>query len=158
MVLNIADIILRIAKQEGNQITPMQLMKLTYIANGWHLGLHGKKLFENRIEAWKYGPVMPDLYQSTKQYGKNPIPNDLIPDGFDGLPENLNNKVEFLTQVYSLYENKDGIELSSLTHMAGSPWDKAYIAGVNCEIDSNSIKDHYESRLVTADVEQETAA
>lgn len=73
-VLTVADAILKIAKSKGVSLTPMQLMKLVYIAHGWSLGLRGIDLFRNRIEAWQYGPVMPDLYHATKQFGRNPIP------------------------------------------------------------------------------------
>lgn len=60
-VLTVADTILKIAKSKGKALTPMQLVKLTYIAHGWSLALHEKGLFKNKIEAWQYGPVIPDL-------------------------------------------------------------------------------------------------
>lgn len=130
----------------------MQLMKLTYIANGLNLALNDESLFSNRIEAWKYGPVMPDLYHATKQYGKKPIPDKLIQDGFEDLPESLRDKVDFLKDVYSLYERMDGIELSSLTHMPGTPWDLVYSSGeTGMEIPNSLIKEHYAEMLVSSD-------
>lgn len=79
-VHTVADAILKIAKKNGKELTPMQLMKLVYIAHGWSLAIYGSGLFSNRIEAWRYAPVIPDLYQSTKQFGRNSIPFDLIDD------------------------------------------------------------------------------
>ena len=79
-VLTVADAILKIAKAKGQSLTPMQVVKLTYIAHGWSLGLRGKDLFRNQIQAWQYGPVIPDLYHTTKSYGRNPIPLSAIGD------------------------------------------------------------------------------
>jgi uncharacterized phage-associated protein len=62
----VADEILKIAKRKGLHITPMQLLKLVYIAHGWSLAILGRDLFPDRIEAWKYGPVIPDLYRATR--------------------------------------------------------------------------------------------
>ena len=120
MLLNIADGILRIAKSEGYALTPMQLTKLAYIAHGWHLAFYDTPLFSERIEAWRYGPVMPDLYQATKRYGRAPIPLEQIGGVDDArLPAKT---MEFLTSVYESYKGRTGIDLSRMTHMSGTPW------------------------------------
>jgi len=123
-VLRVADAILKIAKANNQTLTPMQLVKLTYIAHGWSLGLRSKALFGNRIEAWQYGPVIPDLYQVTKPYGRNPIPLDAIGDVEDIslAPDDK----RFIEQVFAKYGHLDGIALSYLTHKAGSPWSNVY--------------------------------
>lgn len=142
-VLTIADTILKIAKAKGQQLTPMQLVKLTYIAHGWSLGLRNKDLFQNRIEAWQYGPVIPDLYHATKTYGRNPIPLDRI-----GNPEDIEvspNDHEFLTEVFNKYGHLNGIDLSYITHRAGTPWTQVYNPQKrNIEIPDSLIKEHYE--------------
>lgn len=140
MVLHIADILLRIAKQKDQSITPMKLIKLVYIANGWSLALNDISLFNDKIEAWKYGPVIPELYQSTKKYGKNPIPFDKIADDFDDINEGL---VSFLQLVYDIYEDKTGIDLSALTHRVGTPWHDVYDFNMNEEIPQELIRQHY---------------
>ena len=71
----VADDILKLAKRRGMVLTPMQLMKLVYIAYGWYLAMHNARLFDDRIEAWKYGPVIPNLYHATKHFGGNIIPH-----------------------------------------------------------------------------------
>lgn len=144
-VLSVADAILRIAKAKGQQLTPMQLVKLTYIAHGWSLALRDVDLFRNRIEAWKYGPVIPDLYHATKQYGRNPIPMELIGDEHD-FPVNPQDKT-FLEEIFEAYGHLDGIKLSYLTHQAGTPWTEAYVPGLNAEITDESITEHYRGLL-----------
>ncbi len=144
-VLSVADAILRIAKAKGKQLTPMQLVKLTYIAHGWSLAIRNVDLFRNRIEAWKYGPVIPDLYQATKQYGRSPIPLDLIGDDAD-FPVNPDDK-RFLEEIFDAYGHLDGIRLSYLTHQAGTPWTEAYVPDLNAEISDASITEHYRGLL-----------
>jgi uncharacterized phage-associated protein len=138
--ITVADEILKIAKSEGRMLTPLQLMKLVYISHGWHLAIRGQYLFGNRIEAWKYGPVIPDLYRATKQFGRNPIPLDLVDEVSSIDPETR----AFLRDVYSKYGHLDGIALSSLTHQSGTPWDQVYEDGVlNLEISDDLIRNYY---------------
>lgn len=142
-VLIVADAILKIAKGKGATLTPMQLVKLTYIAHGWSLGLRNRDLFKNRIEAWQYGPVIPDLYHATKAFGRNPIPLDSIgdPNQVGIAPEDK----QLLEAVYKKYGHLDGIALSYITHKAGTPWTQVYRPGVmHIEIPDSLIKSHYE--------------
>lgn len=141
-VLTVADAILKIAKARGLSLTPMQIVKLTYIAHGWSLGLRGKDLFGNRIEAWQYGPVIPDLYHATKTYGRNPIPLPDVGDAEDikVSPEDRS----FLSEVFDKYGHLDGITLSYLTHKAGTPWSQVYRQGQRyIAIPDDLIERHY---------------
>lgn len=143
-VITVADSILKIAKEAGRQLTPLQLMKLTYIAHGWSLGLKRGDLFAERIEAWKYGPVIPELYQATKKWGRNPIPFDSI----EGPLEVDQDTADFLREVFSKYGHMDGISLSALTHKPGTPWYEVYEEGVlGLEIPDPLIQRHYERLL-----------
>ncbi len=144
-VIAIADAILKIAKSNNKSLTPLQLMKLVYIAHGWSLVLRRAPLFDDRIEAWKYGPVIPDLYQATKGYGRSPIPLDVIDDAPPAVEADVQ---EFLEEVFRQYGNLSGYSLSSLTHKRGSPWQQVYEEGcLGIEIPSNLIKEHYEILL-----------
>lgn len=143
--ITVADHILKRAKANGKLLTPLQLMKLVYIAHGWSLAVREKDLFPDRIEAWKYGPVIPDLYQATKRFGRTPIPADLIDSNPSGLdPE----AAAFVDDVYDKYGALSGIALSNLTHKSGTPWDQLYYEGVyNTEIPDEIIKAHYKKLL-----------
>ena len=144
-VLTIADEILKIAKRKGRQLTPLQLMKLVYISHGWSFPILGKDLFGNRIEAWKYGPVIPDLYHVTKQYGREPIPLDMIDDPETSAVDAPTRR--FLENVFEQYGHLSGVALSSLTHRAGTPWDQVYRDDVfNIEIPDDLIRAHYQQR------------
>lgn len=143
-VITIADAILKIAKEAGRSLTPMQLMKLVYIAHGWSLGLGRGDLFQDRIEAWKYGPVIPDLYHATKVWGRAGIPFDRIV----GKIEVDKDTEKFLREVFGKYGNMNGITLSNLTHKSDTPWDQVYREGVfNIEIPDSVIEAHYKKLL-----------
>ena len=141
--LTIADEILKIAKAKGKALTPMQLMKLTYIAHGWALALLKRDLFPNRIEAWKYGPVIPDLYQATKSYGRNEIPLHAIGDVNETKVDPQTKA--FLSSVFDTYGSFTGIQLSALTHKSGTPWAQVFRPNVmGISIPDDLIKRHYE--------------
>jgi uncharacterized phage-associated protein len=145
MLFQVADEMLRIAKRRGMALTPLQLMKLVYIAHGWYLAIKGSDLFNNRIEAWKYGPVIPDLYQATKQYGREPIPLSLIGNGESGVSAETR---RFLEDVFEKYGHRSGFQLSQLTHKPGTPWATVYQEGVmGIEIPDDLIRAHYQELL-----------
>ncbi|WP_115338160.1 Panacea domain-containing protein [Moraxella caviae] len=141
-VFAVADAILKITKERGRQLTPMQLVKLTYITHGFSLAIRNKPLFYNDIEAWKYGPVIPKLYHATKEYGRNPIPFSVIGDSQD-IDIAFDDK-QLVEKVLDKYQDLDGITLSYLTHKPGTPWSQVYNLGVNMPIDDEMIKKHYQ--------------
>lgn len=143
-VIAIADSILKIAKEQGKKLTPMQLMKLVYIAHGWNLGLGRSDLFTDRIEAWRYGPVIPNLYHATKVWGRDPIPLEKV----TGEIEVDGDTEAFLRDVFAKYGHLDGIALSNLTHKIGTPWESVYREGIfGIEIPDDLIRLHYEKLL-----------
>jgi len=145
-VLFVADTILKIAKTEGRALTPIELMKLTYLAHGWSLGTRGRALVRNRIEAWKHGPILPDLYTATRGYGRDPIPLDAIDDPEDIPVDDVD--YELIKGVYEKHHGLSGVELASLANQPGSPWDvvlKAHGHDACAEISDQLIENHYRS-------------
>ena len=127
------------ARSDNRLLTIMSVLKLTYIAHGWHLALYDEPLFTNRIEAWRYGPVIPDIYNTFRPMGvtlKEPI---------TGLPYQVEQKTEnFLEQIYNLYSDMHPLRLSSLTHAPSGPWDiTSRLAGDFSEIPNDLIRQHY---------------
>ncbi len=140
----VADDILKIAKKQGKALTPLQLMKLVYISYGWYLAMQGTKLFDDRIEVWKYGPVIPSLYQSTKRFGKGEIPTNLIADK----PISNTDMCAFYDSIVKNYGQYSGIALSNLTHREGTPWQQVFQPDViGIEIPDDLIKSHYQQGL-----------
>lgn len=102
----------------------MKLQKLLYYCNGWSLGLLDRPLFDDRIEAWKHGPVIKSIYPfhrtqssvATWEWGR---PADLTP---------VEKKVA--DAVLAAYGAKSGWALRNLTH-GESPWLDAWEASGN---------------------------
>lgn len=44
----------------------MQLLKLVYYTQAWHLAWEGEPLFADRVEAWRDGPVVRSLWQEAE--------------------------------------------------------------------------------------------
>lgn len=122
----VANELISMAWADGKTLTMLQIIKLVYLCDGWMLGIYDRPLIKQEIEAWQYGPVIPDLYQSLKRYGRFPIyerirrPYSLkraeYVDSFG------DEAADIIQQVYDKYASLTGIQLSSLTHTEGSPW------------------------------------
>ncbi|MEM6268857.1 MAG: type II toxin-antitoxin system antitoxin SocA domain-containing protein [Bacteroidota bacterium] len=112
--------------QEERMITPMQVVKLVYIAHGWFLAFTGKSLIDEGIQAWMYGPVVSSVYHTFKRYGRQEINNlelghRKLLNEWGSLQEHEDIK-QFLQIVWEKYGGFTGVELSSLTHQTGTPW------------------------------------
>ncbi|MBC6400581.1 MAG: SocA family protein [Ekhidna sp.] len=126
--ISIANYLIEKSIYEGMEITPMKVLKLTYIAHGWYLGLQKKPLITEQTEAWKYGPVIPNIYHYFKHYGSNDINELYFPDLIEDKKEynfmSENEEINsFLNEIWKVYKNFKGGELSDLTHKKGTPWD-----------------------------------
>lgn len=140
----VANKIIEIARGRGNLLTPMQLIKLVYIAHGWMLGLYSRPLTRDRIEAWKFGPVIPNLYHSVKHFRDQPISNQLNQPPGDELDPI---EADLVGQVCEIYCKFDGVSLSNMTHQAGTPWAQVYVDGIsNIPIPNDLIERHYREK------------
>lgn len=129
---HVANTILFRAKNEDMAVSPMKLQKLIYFLYAEYLYNEDDHLFAERFEAWKYGPVLDDIYQAFKEYGANRI-KKYMPDA-NGLYQIIDTdsdrqfKICF-DKVWYTYAAKTGIELSKITHQPISAWYAAVRAG-----------------------------
>ena len=138
--LLIAKTLLKLAAREDRRLTPMQLIKLVYLAHGWALGLYGRPLIKQDVEAWKYGPVIPELYQAIKQYRSSPVRE------ISCIEEEIDERfIDVIEQVYKIYGSFTGIELSMLTHEKNSPWEITWNSGKS--IISNDLIAYYYKKM-----------
>ena len=139
------------AKRDGNVLSIMSLLKLVYFAHGWKLEIRKRPLFENRIEAWQYGPVVPDVYNAFRGQGvsvSEPVP---VGASLDGQPE-----ASFLEEIYQIYGKLSPFRLSELTHEQGGPWAiSRSLGGWYAVIPNDLIQSHFEKkRLESAAVKK----
>lgn len=154
----IANYFIQKAFDTGKEITPMKVVKLVYISHGWHLGLNGSALIDERVEAWRYGPVVESVYHAVKQYGSEQIKSLLSTLNLSGLKFSATIPVvsedikPFLDKIWSVYCDYTGLQLSSLTHQKGTPWDIVWNEQGGKEkehapIPNDLIKKHYSEKL-----------
>ena len=128
---------------------PLQVIKLTYLCHGWMLGLYGQPLSRQSIEAWRYGPVVADVYHAVKRFGSQPIAvspfHDLDNDQFD------DRELDLMGQVFEVYRDFSGIQLSQLTHEEGSPWHQVWTPGKRHLVIPNELIERHFAELAEAD-------
>ena len=137
---SVANALIRLGVEKTKLRDPLQLIKLTYLCHGWMLGLYQRPLSAQPVEAWRHGPVIPDVYHGLKRYGNRPINvlQDFPESDFDDLEDDL------INQVFDVYSDFTGIQLSQLTHARGTPWHQTwYRTGRNSIIPDDLIEKHF---------------
>jgi uncharacterized phage-associated protein len=139
--LDIAKYFIKLASPEQEDwITNLKLQKLLYYAQGFHLALYGKPLFSEQIEAWHYGPVVPEVYHTYKEYKAKPIsqPEDFNLDEYDQETQ------ELLDEVYEVYGQYTAPALAQFTHQE-LPWKNTTPGD---EISHSLLKAYFETQLI----------
>lgn len=158
----VANYFLEKAKEQGKSLTPMQLVKLVYIAHGWRLAWYDHPLIGDDVEAWRYGPVIASVYHAFKKYGRDPIvrptygeydlvidiglvdPNDKVIKPKPIAQRFSSDEKRVMDEILRTYGKLTGLQLSKLTHEPGSPWEQAYRpGGGNRVIGNDIIKTHF---------------
>lgn len=154
--LSVANYFIDLANKENRPVTQLGLMKRVYIAHGFSLAINKKSLLDNRfdkVEAWKYGPVIPSVYHSFKQYKAAPITCKAVVMEWDentgemSFPEPVlkdENARKVVDMVWKRYHDFSDSELVALTHRAGTPWYVCYVPEQNMPIPDEITSMYYE--------------
>ncbi len=111
----IAARIVHMAADAGDRIDHLKLQKLCYYAQGYSLALWQKPIFDDRIEAWEHGPVVPAVYHQYKEHGRISIP------ATGEKPELEQWRIEVLEMIYARLGWMTSWNLRNQTHME-RPW------------------------------------
>lgn len=139
--LEIAKYVIEEALTKGFPVSNLKLQKMLYFIQGVMLIEYEERAFDEKIEAWQYGPVVPDVYFAYSSYGASPI---LLryPD------IDLNVRVQVAANVViDSFLKKSAFALVNETHKEGSPWDKAYHSG-DKEIRIADIREYFSDHYV----------
>lgn len=143
---------LGLVESEDPPLTQLKLMKLTYIAHGWHLGVFGVPLIDEAVLAWPHGPVFEDLYYATKNFKKFPVTQVAKSVREVFLDQTGRSKIEeegleIIKEVNTKYRKNTAWQLREMTHKSGTPWDKTRVkyGGIRGGpvIDNELIRQHY---------------
>lgn len=106
----------RVDRDEGDTISGLRLQKLVYYTQVWSMVLRNEPFFSESIEAWVHGPVVREVWQVYKDYGKRDIPApDSPPPTFAADDDDL------LNCVWQRYGDLSATQLRDLTHCE-QPW------------------------------------
>ncbi|MBQ8161809.1 MAG: DUF4065 domain-containing protein [Clostridia bacterium] len=120
--------------QMGDAMTNLRLQTLLYYAQGWSLARHGEPLFEESIEAWEYGPVVPVCHGWYRGFGHGFLTAQMPPkEAFTA------DEYELLTDTFAKLSRFSTSHLLAMTRKAGSPWDRAWNHSKSREIPSKEI-------------------
>lgn len=145
--LVIANYFLEKAAKDGKKLTIMQLVKFVYFAHGWYMAFHDKPLIKEKVQAWKFGPVIPEVYNCFNLLTNGS--NQVLRFAGDGkgkvLKEDLTKEeINVLDQVYDVYSKYSPFRLSDITHEPGTPWSNTTANGGHWTvIPNNEIKSFY---------------
>lgn len=141
-------------------LTPLQVIKMVYIAHGYTLALLDEPLVGEPVEAWRYGPVVPSVYHSAKKYGGSEIDELLYSgirindaEGMKTIKRFFDDRIPpqqraILDGVLEGYGRFTGIELTRMTHGDGTPWSQYYRPDVmGQQIPNAVIKSHYKELI-----------
>lgn len=139
-VSDVADFFIDLCAGREEPMTNLRLNKMMYFAQGWHMATYGTPLFNDEIQAWKNGPVVPTVYHQNKKNGKNGIKTLHNPDYLDNL---THEQTLFLLDVYNRYKDIPTKNLVSMTHDRDSPWNRVYDGEKNRTIPQNYIEEYF---------------
>lgn len=118
-MLRADDVASVIIARSGPWLDAMSLQKLLYYVQAWHLAVTDEPLFEERLKAWKDGPVVPQVWHARRDWETRRAV-DQEADGvmLDELSSDL------IDLVLATYGSMSGDELSALAHVE-TPWREA---------------------------------
>ena len=119
-------------------MTNLRLQKLMFLAQGYYLAKYGTPLFNEPIEAWRYGPVVPSIYEKYSKFKDNAI--------LDSAPEEnalTTQEAELVIDVLSEFGKYSAGYLVEMSHAPGAPWDQVYQESKKNAISTDKIKEYY---------------
>lgn len=98
-----------------------EIQTLLYFAHGWMLGLHGTPLHRAAWEAWRYGPVLPEIYFNLNVYQGQPIGTPIrVPEA-----DFSQRELTILNGVYD-YRSLGVVTLIGITQDPNGPWSRVW--------------------------------
>jgi uncharacterized phage-associated protein len=131
--------------EEPDYLTNRRLQKLLYYAQAWSLAMRDKPLFDDRIEAWASGPVVPSVCDRFEGLWRRVLLPDDVEE--ERVIEMEPDEVDFVASVWESYKAFSPSRLREMTREE-DPWRKARgnlspIVRCNEEITLESMRDYF---------------
>lgn len=137
--LDVAKYVINHEHNNGREISNLRLQKLLYFVQAKILVETGDTCFDDTMEAWDYGPVVPIVYHEYKIFGSLDI-------SLGYMEVNIDKKIaKFIDLIIDYCSNFPTYQLVEITHNQ-NPWRQAYKRGAKIEIKASAIKEYFISR------------
>ena len=140
VVTSAHDVAAAVIERCTHGVDALKLQKLMFLAAGEYLALTGETMFDERIEAWDYGPVVHTVYGTYKDTeGKSAITSAAKGDS-----SRLNDVARgCVDSVVGRFGDITGPGLIRITHQM-DPWVDAYKPGeYRTPIDNQAMYDYF---------------
>jgi uncharacterized phage-associated protein len=138
-------------------VSHLKLQKLLYYVYSEHLLETGKRLFKEPIVAFKYGPVIEDVFYKYRHHGSSAIDygedevffihpaKTAITPSFARIISSEDGvfTAHCILETLLKYKEYSATSLVTKTHKKGGPWDRVYAEGMNQEITDEVIKEYH---------------
>lgn len=139
--IDVAKYIILFCKENGYSISNLKLQKLLYFVQAQFLTTTGEPIFPEEIEAWDFGPVVPDVYQHFKLWGSSELPLVLARDAKSRI---YKKDQEIMDEILEECAKYSASFLVEITHNQ-DPWFDAYEKYCNNVITKESIKEYFKN-------------
>ena len=120
----------------------LKLLKLLYYIQGYHLAMFNAPLFNDKMEAWLHGPVVPSVYKWLKNLTDENLQNQAMNDEQMGALNLHPQQTELISEVLKIYNKYSAYGLRDKTHTE-MPWLSVYEKDKNNEITTESLKSFF---------------
>lgn len=135
-------VILSIDSEQGETISNLKLQKMLYYLQGFFIAIFEKKLFEEPIEAWQYGPVVKEVYFHFKDFGSSSISINTDEKSI----ELTQIESELFEEVMKEYGQFSAIKLMNMTHEE-LPWKKTFSENPQGEISYELLDSYFKTQI-----------
>lgn len=153
-VLDVCRYVINYSNDKDYDISNLKLQKLLYFIQAYFLINKNETCFNETIEVWDFGPVIPKAYSEYKQYGGGHIPS--ISSYIEMDSDNIwnvhrvkyNNNIisnadkKMINDVINQFAEYTATDLTSLSQNQ-APWNNIYEPYTNNEITKESIKEYF---------------
>lgn len=133
----IAQYVVMRCNQDRISISNLKLQKILYFIQAQFLIAKNEVCFLDKIEAWDFGPVVPNVYHRYKVFGSANIPSN-----GDRVPCFNGDDKELIDSVIDLCAKYTASQLVAITHNQ-KPWREVYNRYYKAEISPDSIRDYF---------------
>lgn len=132
-VIDVCRYIIEYCNKENYGVSNLKLQKMLYFAQKYFVKFCDRKLFEEPIEAWEFGPVIPAAYAEYKHFGAG----EIVWDGKKGrISEKDATILEILVNFLSRYTETQLLRIVQKE----TPWGKNYVPMAKNRIPEEELK------------------